>query len=93
MAPTSRVGVPQHEEAPIGFASLFGRNITLTGGRAPVRAYIEELTAITVAPAVVSRWRSRSGSRRVAGELPGPPRSDRSEVSANGIGESLLQRR
>jgi threonine dehydrogenase-like Zn-dependent dehydrogenase len=39
----SRVGVPQYEEAPIGFGSLFGRNITLTGGPAPVRAYIEDL--------------------------------------------------
>jgi threonine dehydrogenase-like Zn-dependent dehydrogenase len=38
-----RVGVPQYEEAPIGFGSLFGRNITLTGGPAPVRAYIERL--------------------------------------------------
>ncbi|MEU5592697.1 alcohol dehydrogenase catalytic domain-containing protein [Streptomyces sp. NPDC020298] len=39
----SRVGVPQYEEAPIGFTSLFGRNITLTGGPAPARAYIDEL--------------------------------------------------
>jgi len=39
----SRVGVPQCEEAPIGFGSLFGGNITLTGGPAPARAYIEEL--------------------------------------------------
>jgi threonine dehydrogenase-like Zn-dependent dehydrogenase len=39
----SRVGVPQYEEAPIGFGSLFGGNITLTGGPAPVRAYIDEL--------------------------------------------------
>jgi threonine dehydrogenase-like Zn-dependent dehydrogenase len=39
----SRVGVPQYEEAPIGFTSLFGRNITLNGGPAPVRAYIHEL--------------------------------------------------
>jgi threonine dehydrogenase-like Zn-dependent dehydrogenase len=39
----SRVGVPQYEEAPVGFTSLFGKNITLTGGPAPVRAYIEEL--------------------------------------------------
>jgi threonine dehydrogenase-like Zn-dependent dehydrogenase len=39
----SRVGVPQYEEAPVGFASLFGPNITLTGGPAPVRAYIAEL--------------------------------------------------
>lgn len=37
----SRVGVPQYEEAPIGFGSLFGKNITLTGGPAPVRAYLE----------------------------------------------------
>lgn len=39
----SRVGVPQYVEAPIGFGSLFGPNITLTGGPAPVRAYIEQL--------------------------------------------------
>jgi threonine dehydrogenase-like Zn-dependent dehydrogenase len=39
----SRVGVPQYEEAPVGFASLFGRNITLTGGPGAQRAYIEEL--------------------------------------------------
>lgn len=37
----SRVGVPQYEEAPIGFGSLFGKNAGLTGGPAPVRAYIE----------------------------------------------------
>ncbi|WP_327426135.1 hypothetical protein [Streptomyces sp. NBC_01236] len=28
----SRVGVPQSEAAPAGFTSLFGPNITLTGG-------------------------------------------------------------
>ena len=39
----SRVGVPQYEEAPVGFGSLFGKNVTLTGGPAPVRAYIEQL--------------------------------------------------
>jgi len=39
----SRVGVPQYEQAPIGFGSLFGHNITLTGGPAPARAYIETL--------------------------------------------------
>jgi threonine dehydrogenase-like Zn-dependent dehydrogenase len=39
----SRVGVPQYDSAPVGFPSLFGPNITLTGGPAPVRAYIEEL--------------------------------------------------
>jgi threonine dehydrogenase-like Zn-dependent dehydrogenase len=38
----SRVGVPQYDEAPVGW-SLFGPNITLTGGPAPVRAYIEQL--------------------------------------------------
>ncbi|HEY5853175.1 MAG TPA: zinc-dependent alcohol dehydrogenase family protein [Aldersonia sp.] len=39
----SRVGVPQYDSAPVGFPSLFGPNITLTGGPAPVRAYIETL--------------------------------------------------
>jgi threonine dehydrogenase-like Zn-dependent dehydrogenase len=39
----SRVGVPQYEEAPVGFGSLFGKNVTLTGGPAPVRAYIDTL--------------------------------------------------
>ncbi|WP_327243928.1 MFS transporter [Streptomyces sp. NBC_01320] len=39
----SRVGVPQYEDAPVGFDSLFGPNVTLTGGPAPVRAYIEQL--------------------------------------------------
>ncbi|MGN9777564.1 hypothetical protein ACTMS0_17625 [Micromonospora sp. H33] len=38
-----RVGVPQCEEAPIGFGSLFRHNLRLAGGPAPVRAYIEEL--------------------------------------------------
>jgi threonine dehydrogenase-like Zn-dependent dehydrogenase len=38
----SRVGVPQYEEAPVGFGSLFGKNITLAGGPAPVRAYLEQ---------------------------------------------------
>lgn len=37
----SRVGVPQYEDAPVGFGSLFGKNVTLNGGPAPVRAYIE----------------------------------------------------
>ncbi|MCW1806355.1 zinc-binding dehydrogenase [Brachybacterium squillarum] len=38
----SRVGVPQYEEAPVGFGSLFGKNARLAGGPAPVRAYQEE---------------------------------------------------
>lgn len=38
----SRVGVPQYEEAPLGF-DPFLRNITVTGGVAPARAYIAEL--------------------------------------------------
>jgi len=38
----SRVGVPQYEDAPVGFMSLFGKNATLTGGPATVRAYIEQ---------------------------------------------------
>jgi threonine dehydrogenase-like Zn-dependent dehydrogenase len=38
----SRVGVPQDAEIPFGVPE-FMRNITLTGGVAPARAYIEEL--------------------------------------------------
>jgi threonine dehydrogenase-like Zn-dependent dehydrogenase len=38
----SRVGVPQYDAGPIGWA-FFGKNTTLTGGPAPVRAYIEQL--------------------------------------------------
>ncbi|MFD3552069.1 zinc-dependent alcohol dehydrogenase family protein [Streptomyces goshikiensis] len=38
----SRVGAPQYPEVPMGFPVFF-RNITLTGGVAPARAYIEEL--------------------------------------------------
>ncbi|WP_405811854.1 alcohol dehydrogenase catalytic domain-containing protein [Streptomyces sp. NBC_01520] len=41
----SRVGVPQYEEAPVGFGSLFGKNAGLTGGPAPVRAYLEPAIA------------------------------------------------
>jgi threonine dehydrogenase-like Zn-dependent dehydrogenase len=48
----SRVGVPQYEDAPVGFASLFGANITLTGGPAPARAYIEELMPDVLSGAV-----------------------------------------
>ncbi|ROQ05655.1 threonine dehydrogenase-like Zn-dependent dehydrogenase [Rathayibacter sp. PhB93] len=39
----SRVGVPQYEDAAVGFLSLFGKNVTLTGGPATVRAYIEQV--------------------------------------------------
>jgi threonine dehydrogenase-like Zn-dependent dehydrogenase len=45
----SRVGVPQYEDAPVGFASLFGKNATLNGGPAPVRAYIEDAIAQVLA--------------------------------------------
>jgi threonine dehydrogenase-like Zn-dependent dehydrogenase len=37
-----RVGVPQHEALPAAGPSFFG-NITIGGGPAPVRAYIEDL--------------------------------------------------
>jgi threonine dehydrogenase-like Zn-dependent dehydrogenase len=53
----SRVGVPQYDQAPVGRASLFLPNITLTGGPAPARAYIERLLPSildgTVAPGKV----------------------------------------
>jgi threonine dehydrogenase-like Zn-dependent dehydrogenase len=38
----SRVGLPQYSEGPLG-PDLVLRNITITGGAAPARAYIEEL--------------------------------------------------
>ena len=38
----SRVGVPQYDQASAG-RSLFGRNITLTGGPGAQRKYVEEL--------------------------------------------------
>ncbi|MFF1739921.1 zinc-binding dehydrogenase [Streptomyces mirabilis] len=38
----SRVGAPQYDQAPLGF-EVFMNNITVTGGVAPARAYIEEL--------------------------------------------------
>ncbi|MEV0740405.1 alcohol dehydrogenase catalytic domain-containing protein [Streptomyces sp. NPDC050549] len=38
----SRLGAPQYEEGPIGPA-VFMRNITLTGGASPARAYIGQL--------------------------------------------------
>ncbi len=38
----SRVGVPQYGEIPFGFTD-FAKNVTLTGGVAPARAYMEEL--------------------------------------------------
>ncbi|MFI7602229.1 zinc-binding dehydrogenase [Actinoplanes sp. NPDC049681] len=38
----SRVGAPQYPDVPAGFG-VFRRNITLTGGVAPARAYIETL--------------------------------------------------
>jgi threonine dehydrogenase-like Zn-dependent dehydrogenase len=38
----SRVGAPQYREVDLGFG-VFMRNITLTGGVAPARAYIDEL--------------------------------------------------
>jgi threonine dehydrogenase-like Zn-dependent dehydrogenase len=38
----SRLGVSQYTQVPMGFDTML-RNITLTGGAAPARAYIEEL--------------------------------------------------
>ena len=39
----SRVGVPQYDQAPVGGAALWRHNITLTGGPAAQRSYVEEL--------------------------------------------------
>lgn len=38
----SRLGVSQYTQVPMGFDTMM-RNLTLTGGAAPARAYIEEL--------------------------------------------------
>lgn len=38
----SRVGVPQYHEGPAGYG-FFRPNLTLTGGPAPVRAYVDDL--------------------------------------------------
>ncbi len=38
----SRVGVPQYEEAPVGMGTIWGKNVSLTGGPATVRAYLEQ---------------------------------------------------
>jgi threonine dehydrogenase-like Zn-dependent dehydrogenase len=43
-----RVGVPQHSEIPAAQPTFF-RNVTIAGGPAPVRAYIEELLPDIVA--------------------------------------------
>jgi threonine dehydrogenase-like Zn-dependent dehydrogenase len=43
----SRVGAPQFAEVPLGFPE-FMRNITLTGGVAPARAYIDELLPLVL---------------------------------------------
>jgi len=47
----SRVGVPQYTDGPVG-RTLFGRNVTLTGGVAPVRSYIDELLPDVLSGAV-----------------------------------------
>ncbi|WP_344317656.1 alcohol dehydrogenase catalytic domain-containing protein, partial [Actinoplanes couchii] len=47
----SRVGVPQYTDGDIGW-NLFGRNLTLTGGPAPVRHYIDELLPDVLSGAV-----------------------------------------
>jgi hypothetical protein len=79
----SRLGVAQYTEIPLGFESMTG-NITVTGGAAPARAYIEELLPDildgTVEPGRVgSGLRSRRRLRRRTGRLPGHGRPDRSE--------------
>jgi threonine dehydrogenase-like Zn-dependent dehydrogenase len=43
----SRVGAPQFAQVPLGFPE-FMRNITLTGGVAPARAYIDELLPLVL---------------------------------------------
>jgi threonine dehydrogenase-like Zn-dependent dehydrogenase len=49
----SRIGVPQYVEGAVGLP-LYRRNVTLTGGVAPVRAYMEELMPDILTGAVQS---------------------------------------
>ena len=68
----SRLGVSQYTQAPMNFQTMM-RNITLTGGAAPARAYIEELMPDildgTVEPGRGLRPHRRPGrgARRVQG--------------------------
>lgn len=48
----SRVGVPQYDDVNSGPGPLFGSNVTLTGGVAPVRAYLEPALAQVLAGTV-----------------------------------------
>ncbi|NMO51785.1 alcohol dehydrogenase catalytic domain-containing protein [Actinoplanes sp. TBRC 11911] len=47
----SRIGVPQYVDGPVGMP-LYRRNVTLTGGVAPVRAYMELLLPDVLSGAV-----------------------------------------
>ncbi|HVX23362.1 MAG TPA: alcohol dehydrogenase catalytic domain-containing protein [Acidimicrobiales bacterium] len=44
----SRIGVPQYQDANVSFTTMFFPNITLTGGVAPARAYIERLMPLVL---------------------------------------------
>lgn len=39
----SRVGVPQYDQADVGMSALWGKNASLTGGPATVRAYLDQV--------------------------------------------------
>ena len=74
----SRVGAPQYQDVPMPFP-VFMRNVTLTGGVAPARAYIDEL----LPDVLEGRSRARSSTLRSAwtrwptatGRWPGAPPS------------------
>jgi threonine dehydrogenase-like Zn-dependent dehydrogenase len=53
----SRVGAPQYREVPMDFG-VFLRNVTLTGGVAPARAYIDELLPEVLEGKIQPGWSS-----------------------------------
>jgi threonine dehydrogenase-like Zn-dependent dehydrogenase len=63
-----RVGVPEDANSPVGIA--FWKNVTMAGGPAPARAYIDELLSDvlngTIQPRVRWRHRPRGSARRLS---------------------------
>ena len=82
-----RVGVPQHEAMP-GAQTSFYKNVTIGGGPAPARAYIDELLPdilegrIEPGPRLRPHRRSRRSARRL-------PRDERPRVDQS-AGEALM---
>ncbi|MDQ7809125.1 zinc-binding dehydrogenase [Amycolatopsis sp. A133] len=74
----SRLGVPQCDEGPVG-QSMIMRNVTLTGGASPARAYIDGLLPDVLDGTIHPRSRLRPGRhpRSRPGRLAGDDRPSR----------------